>query len=54
MEDTLNRASEARFQEVAEQFEDLLRRDNNLSVQQLEAFAVTRGLHCSRAFLRER
>jgi signal transduction histidine kinase len=44
MEDTLNRASEARFQEVAEQFEDLLRRDNNLSVQQLESFAATRGL----------
>ena len=44
MEDTLNRASEARFQEVAEQFEELLRRDNNLSVQQLKSFAATRGL----------
>jgi signal transduction histidine kinase len=44
MEDTLNQASEARFQEVAEQFEELLRRDNNLTVQQLESFAATRGL----------
>jgi signal transduction histidine kinase len=44
MEDTLNRASEARFQEVAEQFEELLRRDDNLTVQQLQSFAATRGL----------
>lgn len=43
-EDTLNRASQARFEEVAEQFEDLLRRDNQPNVAQLESFAVTRGL----------
>ncbi|HEY0129412.1 MAG TPA: hypothetical protein VGB40_09610, partial [Rubrobacteraceae bacterium] len=32
LEDTLNRASETRFEEVAEQFEDLLRRDNEPDV----------------------
>ncbi len=42
--DTLNRASETRFEEVAEQFEDLLRRDNEPDVAQLKTFAVTRGL----------
>jgi signal transduction histidine kinase len=44
LEDTLNRASQTRFEEVAEQFEDLLRRDNDPNVAQLESFAVTRGL----------
>jgi signal transduction histidine kinase len=44
LEDTLNRASETRFEEVAEQFEDLLRRDNEPDVAQLKTFAVTRGL----------
>jgi signal transduction histidine kinase len=44
LKDTLNRASEARFQQVGEQFEDLLRRDNTLSVAQLQSFATTRGL----------
>jgi signal transduction histidine kinase len=43
-EDTLNRASQARFESVAEQFEDLLRRDNQPNVTQLKTFAVTRGL----------
>jgi len=44
LKDTLDRASEARFQQVGEQFEDLLRRDNTLSVAQLKSFATTRGL----------
>ncbi len=42
--DTLNRASQTRFEEFAEQFEDLLERDNDPGVAQLESFAVTRGL----------
>jgi signal transduction histidine kinase len=44
LEDTLNRASEARFQEVGKQFEERNRRDNNWSVQEIRAFAATRGL----------
>ena len=45
LEDTLNRASQTRFEEVAEQFEGLLDRNNGeLNVAQLESFAVTRGL----------
>jgi signal transduction histidine kinase len=43
-EDTLDRASQARFESVAEQFEDLLRRDSQPNVTQLKTFAVTRGL----------
>jgi signal transduction histidine kinase len=43
-EDTLDRASQARFESVAEQFEDLLRRDSHPNVTQLKTFAVTRGL----------
>ncbi len=44
LENTLNRASEARFREVGEQFENQLRRDPNLNVQDIRAFAATRGL----------
>ena len=44
LEDTLNRASQTRFEEVAEQFEDLLQRDNTPNVAQLESFTATRGL----------
>lgn len=45
LEDTVNRASEARFQEVGEQFEGLLQRNNNqIGVEHIKAFAATRGL----------
>ena len=45
MEETLNRASQARFQEVGEQFERLLQQsDGQVSVQQIQSFAATRGL----------
>jgi signal transduction histidine kinase len=45
MEETLNRASQARFQEVGEQFERLLQQsDGRVSVQQIQSFAATRGL----------
>jgi signal transduction histidine kinase/HAMP domain-containing protein len=45
MEDTLNRASEARFRQVGEQFEGLLQRnDGQVSVQQIQSFASIRGL----------
>jgi signal transduction histidine kinase len=45
LEDTLNRASEARFRQVGEQFEGLLQQnDGRVSVEQMQAFASTRGL----------
>ncbi len=45
MVDTLDRASQARFEQVGEQFEGLLRQnDGRVSVQQIQSFAATRGL----------
>jgi signal transduction histidine kinase len=45
LEDTLDRASEARFRQVGEQFEGLLEQnDGEVTVQQIQAFASTRGL----------
>jgi signal transduction histidine kinase len=45
MEETLNRASQARFQQVGEQFEGLLRQnEGRVSGQQIQSFAATRGL----------
>src|SRR5215207_174516 len=48
LEDTLNRASEAAFRQVGEQFEDQLRqlerRNERLTVQRIKSFAATRGL----------
>jgi signal transduction histidine kinase len=45
LEDTLNRASEARFRQVGEQFEGLLQQnDGQVSVEQIQSFASTRGL----------
>jgi signal transduction histidine kinase len=46
MENTLDRASEARFRQVGEQFEGLLQRnpERRVTVQQIESFASTRGL----------
>jgi signal transduction histidine kinase len=45
LEDTLDRASEARFRQVGEQFEGLLEQnDGQVSVQQIQSFASTRGL----------
>jgi signal transduction histidine kinase len=45
MEETLNRASQARFQQVGEQFERLLQQnDGRVSLQQIQSFAATRGL----------
>jgi signal transduction histidine kinase len=44
LEDTLNRASQARFEEVAEQFEEQNRLNNEWSVQRIKSFAATRGL----------
>jgi two-component system sensor histidine kinase ResE len=44
LEDTLNRASQARFEEVAEQFEEQNRLNNEWSVQRIRSFAATRGL----------
>ena len=45
LEDTLDRASQARFEQVGKQFEGLLEQDNGqVSVQQIQAFASTRGL----------
>ena len=45
LEDTLNRASEARWRQVGEQFEVELRQNNyEPSVQDLRSFAATRGL----------
>ncbi len=45
MEETLNQASQARFQQVGEQFEGLLQQnDGQVSVQQIQSFAAIRGL----------
>jgi len=44
LEQTLNRASDAAFRQVGEQFEASLRRDPTPTTPQLEAFAATRGL----------
>ena len=44
LENTLDRASEARFRQVGEQFENQLRRDPELSVQDIRSFAAVRGL----------
>jgi signal transduction histidine kinase len=44
LEDTLDRASEARFEEVAEQFEEQNRINNDWPTQRIESFAATRGL----------
>jgi signal transduction histidine kinase len=45
LEDTLDRASEARFKQVGEQFEGLLQQnDGRVTVQQIQSFAATRGL----------
>jgi signal transduction histidine kinase len=45
LEDTLDRASEARFRQVGEQFEGLLEQsDGQVSVEQIQSFASTRGL----------
>jgi signal transduction histidine kinase len=45
LEDTLDRASEARFRQVGEQFEGLLQQnDGEVTVQQIQSFASTRGL----------
>jgi signal transduction histidine kinase len=44
LEDTLDRASEARFRQVGEQFERQLRRDPELTAQDIKSFATTRGL----------
>ena len=44
LEDTLNRASQARFEDVAEQFEAQNRANNDWSVQRIRTFAAIRGL----------
>jgi signal transduction histidine kinase len=45
LEETLNRASEAAFRQVGEQFENELRRsDNRIPMARIKAFATTRGL----------
>ena len=44
LESTLDRASEARFRQVGEQFENQLRRDPEPSVQDIRSFAAVRGL----------
>ncbi len=45
LEGTLRQASEARFEQVGEQFEGLLQQnDGSVSVEQIKAFAATRGL----------
>jgi signal transduction histidine kinase len=44
LENTLDRASEARFRQVGEQFENQLRRDPEPSVQDIRSFAAVRGL----------
>src|SRR3712207_694767 len=45
LEETLNRASEAAFRQVGEQFENELRRsDNQIPMARIKAFATTRGL----------
>ncbi len=42
--DTLDQASEASFQQVGDQFEELIEQNPNLTEQRIRAFAVTRGL----------
>src|SRR3712207_6207246 len=44
LEDTLNRASEARFEEVAEQFENEIDKNPTLTPQRIRSFAAIRGL----------
>lgn len=44
IEDTLDRASEARLEQIGEQFENQLRRDPELTVQDIRSFATARGL----------
>jgi signal transduction histidine kinase len=44
LEDTLNRASEARFEEVAEQFENEIEKNPTLTPQRIQSFAAIRGL----------
>jgi two-component system sensor histidine kinase ResE len=45
LEETLDRASEARFRQVGEQFEGLLEQsDGRVSVEQIQSFASARGL----------
>ncbi|MCA1687712.1 MAG: hypothetical protein LC714_03760, partial [Actinobacteria bacterium] len=45
LEGTLRQASEARFKQVGDQFEGLLQQnDGQVSVQQIQSFAATRGL----------
>lgn len=45
LQDTLNRASEASFRQVGEQFEAQLARNNGqVSVDQVKSFAASRGL----------
>jgi signal transduction histidine kinase len=43
-EQTLNRASEARFEEVAKQFENEIEKNPNLTLQRIQSFAAIRGL----------
>ena len=44
LQETLNRASEAAFRQVGEQFESQIERDPNLTMQRIRSFAATRGL----------
>jgi signal transduction histidine kinase len=45
MQETLNRASEARFKQVGQQFEGLLQQnEGRVSVEQIKSFALLRGL----------
>ena len=44
LEDTLDRASQARFEEVAQQFENEIEKNQNFSLQRIQAFAEIRGL----------
>ena len=44
LEDTLNRAGQARFEDVAEQFEAQNRANNDWTVQRIKTFAAIRGL----------
>jgi two-component system sensor histidine kinase ResE len=44
LEDTLNRASEASFQQVGEQFETEVKQNPHLTLQRIKSFAEIRGL----------
>jgi len=44
LKDTLDRASQARFEEVAQQFENEIDKNPNFSLQRIQAFAAIRGL----------